>query len=140
MKEIRTIKMVEQTEVKFIANDGKEFLGENAERECGDYERRMNEDQVKKAFERLDGLKIKIPAVNWFNDEAEFWKITLNSKKDFLAMTDYFEVVYHCYSYDGVSEPTEYPCTMTVAVGYDYYSEYNADLKEELQKVIDQLS
>ena len=42
MKEIRTIKMVEQTEVKFVADDGKEFIGENAERDCRDYERQKD--------------------------------------------------------------------------------------------------
>ena len=139
MKEIREIKMVEQVNVKFVANDGKEFVGENAEKECATYERRMNEAQVKKAFERLGGTKIPMPFVNFFTDDAEFWEITLNSKKDYLAMTDFFEVVYNCCeSY--MKEPEAYPYTMTVVVGYDWYDEYTQNLKKDLQKALEQLS
>ena len=139
MKEIRTIKMVEQTEVKFIAEDGKEFIGENAEQECKTHERRMHEDQVKREFEKLGAVKIDIPMANWYIDEAMFWRVKLNSKKDYLTIQDYFEVVYQlseCY----MTEPKEYPYTMTVALGYDYYDEYRSNIKEELQKALDQLN
>ena len=50
MKEIRTIKFVEQTEVKFVADDGREFIGENAERDCRDYERTQDRKKVEQAF------------------------------------------------------------------------------------------
>ena len=138
MKEIRTIKMVERTEVKFVADDGKEFIGENAEKECKAYERRMNEDVIKKEFNKLNGVKISIPAVNLFYDEAEFWKITLNSKKDYITMTDYFETIYYC-NCCYMEEPREYPYTMIAVVGYDWYDEYRNNLKAELQKAIEQL-
>ena len=139
MKEIRTIKMVEQTEVKFVADDGKEFVGENAERNCRDYERQRDEAKVKEAFERLDLIKISIPILNWYNDGAEIWNVTLNNKAEYFAMTDYLKVIYNCY--DICTEmPDAFPCTKTVAVGYDYAYYYSGDVKEELQKALEQLA
>lgn len=139
MKEIRTIKMVEQTEVKFVADDGKEFVGANAENDCATYERQKNTNKVKEAFERLDAVNLKIPMINWYCDEAEVWRIVLESKKDYLAMTDYFKVVDNCY--DNYTEmPKEFPYTMTVLVGYDYFSEYSGNIKEELEKALEQFN
>lgn len=139
MKEIRTVKMVEVTDVKFVADDGKEFVGENAEVNCMTYERQKNENKVKEAFDRLDAVKVNIPLVNWFCDEAEVWKIVLESKRDYLAMTDYFKVVDNCY--DNYTEmPREFPYTMTVVVGYDYFDEYKDDIKGALQKALEQFN
>lgn len=137
MKEIRTIKMVEQTEVKFIANDGKEFVGENAEQRCATYERQKNEAQVKAEFERLDAVEIKMPMLDWFCCESEVWKIKLESKKDYYTMTDYFKVVKYCC--DNYTEmPKEFPCTMIIMKGYECISDHCGDLKFELKKVLEQ--
>jgi hypothetical protein len=138
MKEIREIKMVEQVSVKFVADDGKEFVGENAERDCRDYERTRDEKKVKEAFERLDATKIYMPTVNWHCDAAETWKVVLNSKRDYIAMTDYFKEVLGCY--DNYTEaPKEYPYTMIVMRGWECFDEYGCDIKVELQKVLEQL-
>lgn len=139
MKEIRTVKMVEQTEVKFVADDGKEFIGENAERNCRDYERQRDEEKVKEAFKRLDLIKISIPILNWYNDGAEIWKVTLNNKAEYFAMTDYLKVVYNCYDIN-LEMPDSFPCTKTVASNYDYAYYYDDDIKEELQKALEQLA
>lgn len=139
MKEIRTVKMVEVTDVKFVADDGKEFVGENAEFNCANYERRKNVSKVKETFERLDAVNVNIPIVNWFCDEAEIWKIVLESKKDYIAMVDYFKVVNNC-SDDYTEMPKTFPYAMTVVVGYDYFDEYNGDIKEALQKALEQLN
>ena len=138
MKEIRTIKMVEQTEVKFVADDGKEFIGENAERECRDYERIRDEKKVEVAFKRLDATELKMPFIEWWSDENRFWKIILNSKSDYIAMMDYFKVVRNAYSFE-IDEPTAYPYTMMVSESYEYICEYRRDLKEELQEALKQL-
>lgn len=138
MKEIRRIKMVEVEEVKFVADDGTEFTGENAERDCCDYERQKDEKKVKEAFERLDVTEIHMPMLDWFCSESEIWKIKLESKKDYYTMTDYFKVVrYCCDNYTEV--PKEFPCTMIVMKGYECISDYCGDLKENLQKMIEQL-
>lgn len=139
MKEIRTIKMVEQTEVKFVADDGKEFVGEHAERECCDYERTRDKKKVEQAFKRLDAVELKMPFVEWWSDDNGFWKILLNSKSDYIAMLDYFKVVRDVYD-SSIEEPTAYPYTMIVSESYDYICEYKRDLKEELQKALEQLS
>ena len=138
MKEIREIKMVEQVSVKFVADDGKEFVGENAERRCYDYERTRNEKSVKEAFERLDAKEIDMPIVSWHCDAAETWKIVLNSKQDYFAMTDYFKVILGCC--DIYTEiPKEFPYTMIVVKGWECIGEYEYDLKLGLQKALEQL-
>ena len=139
MKEIRTIKMVEVTDVKFIADDGKEFVGDNAERDCRDYERTKDVERVKKAFNRLEATELNIPLVEWVNCDCGFWKILLNSKSDYVAMMDYFDVIRNIYD-NNIKEPSEYPYTMTVYESYDYACEYDRDIKEDLQKALEQFN
>lgn len=139
MKEIRTIKMVEVTDVKFVADDGKEFVGVNAERDCRDYERTRDVNKVKKAFERVDMVELKLPFVDWFSDDYGFYMVQLNSKSDFIAMMDYFNVVWNIYD-NSIKAPTAYPYTMTVSHSYDYVCEYNGNIKEELRKALEQLN
>lgn len=140
MKEIRTIKMVEQTEVKFVADDGKEFIGENAERDCRDYERQKDVREVKERFERLNKTKIDMPLIDWFTDETDIWKIVLESKQDYYSMTDYFKVCVHSGYFDNYTElPNEFPYTMIVVDTYDYIDEPKLNLKESLQKTLEQL-
>lgn len=138
MKEIREIKMVEQVSVRFVADDGKEFVGENAERDCRDYERTRDKKKVEDAFKRLDSIELKTPFVSWFGDEYGYRKILLNSKSDFYAMMDYYNVVWDVYD-NSIEEPAEYPYTMIVSEGCDYVCEYQRDIKAELQKALEQL-
>ena len=139
MKEIRTIRMVEQTEIKFVADDGTEFVGENAERNCRDYERTKDKKRVEEAFQRLDAMELKMPFVDWWSDDFGFWKIVLNSKNDYYAMMDYFNVVWEVYD-NYIEEPKTYPYTMIVSESCDYVTEYTRDIKEELQKALEQLN
>lgn len=138
MKEIRTIKMVEQTEVKFIADDGKEFIGENAERECATYERQCNEAKVEAAFKRLDAKRIDMPMLDWYCEAADVWKIVLESERDYWSMVDYFKVVERCCD-DYTEMPKEFPCTMIVQKGWECFSDYAGNLKEQLEKAWEQL-
>ena len=138
MKEIRTIKMVEQTEVKFVADDGKEFTGVNAERECATYERQKNKAAVEDAFARLDAVKVKADFIDWFSCGCELWKIKLNSKKDYFSMVDYFTGNHHYF--DNYTEiPTEFPYTMFVTRFEECINEYKGDIKAELLKAYEQL-
>ena len=139
MKEVRETKLVEQTTVKFVANDGKEFQGEDAENLCREYERKNNEELVKKEFSKLGAVQISIPMANWFSDEAEFWKVPLTSKRDYIAMKDFFEVVQRCTECY-MEEPKEYPHTMIAVLGYDWYDEYRNDIKADLEKALEQLN
>ena len=138
MKEIRTIKMVEQTEVKFVADDGMEFIGENAERKCVEYERTRSRVKVEGAFKRLDAKRIDMPMLDWYCEAADVWKIVLESEKDYWSMVDYFKVVEGCC--DNYTEmPKEFPCTMIVQKGWECFSDYCGNLKEQLQKALEQL-
>lgn len=138
MKEIREIKMVEQVSVKFVADDGREFIGENAERDCRDYERTRDAKKVEEAFERLDAVEMEMPMLDWFCSESEVWKVKLDSKKDYYTVVDYFKVVRYCC--DNYTEmPKEFPCTMIVMKGYECISDYCGDLKGKLQKMLEQL-
>lgn len=138
MVEIRTVKMVEQTEIKFIADDGKEFIGLTAKQDCETYERQRNKKAVESAFERLDAKAFNLPILKWFSDDYEVWKIVLESKKDYFAMIDYFKVIKFCYDID-ITMPDSFPCTMTLAKSYEYVSEYCGNLKEELCKLMSEL-
>ena len=139
MKEIRTIKMVEVTDIKFVADDGTEFVGENAERDCRTHERTCDMNKVKKAFERVDMIELDVPFVSWFSDEYALYRVQLNSKADFIAMMDYFNVVWSVYD-NYIKAPTAYPYTMTVSYCCDCVNEYNGDIKAELQKALEQLN
>lgn len=132
MKEIRTIKMVEQTLVKFIANDGKEFENEN---ECAAYERRMDKEKCEKEFKKLKPTLISIPFTDW-GCPLEVYKITLNHESDLYIIEDYMKA--DC-SYRDVdlryNKPTEYPCTRILLVdeGYANFSSMTVDdVKQKL--------
>jgi hypothetical protein len=143
MKEIKTIKMVEQTEVKFIADDGREFIGENAEYECKTYERRCNRERVIDAFDRLDVQRIDLPLVEfWYGDYTRLWKVTLHSKRDYLAFVDYLIVEMGVYKGDmSFEEPKAYPYTTLVGAGCEWAYEYGGvdQMKEQLNKMMEQL-
>lgn len=133
MKEVRTIKMVEQTEIKFIADDGKEFCGYNAENDCRQYELQNNAALVKDNFERLNTVKIDFPLLDWFCDESEFWKIKLESKKDYFSMIDYFKIVHNRYTDIGM--PKEYPYTMHIILGYEDAWEYCGNIEKMRERM-----
>lgn len=142
MTKIINTKMVEQTEIKFIANDGKEFIGENAEYECNTYERRLNEDKVKDAFKRLNCINLRTPLIEFFyGDYGDLFQVELTSKQDYYTLIDYLVVCEGCYSNDvHIQEPKEYPCTTLVGLGCEWACEYGGNLKEELQKLLEKLN
>jgi hypothetical protein len=131
--------MVEQTEVKFVADDGKEFTGINAEYECKVYERQKDQKKIELKFQRLNTKEIYIPVVAWYRcEDAALWKVELKSKEDYFTVYDYFKVVRNCYEVY-IDEPKEYPCTLTLCEDCEYIGEYRGDLVTELQKVIEEL-
>lgn len=139
MKEIRTIRMVEQTTVKFIANDGKEF---DNEKDCAAYERRLDKERCAKEFRKLDAVLIKFPFTGW-GCPIDVYKVTLNGMVDIDTIMDYF-VTKHpyidCDLYHG--RPTEYPCTRFIVAdeGYvGYYSATPEDIKNQLIEALAKL-
>ena len=131
MKEIRTIKMVEQTEVKFVANDGREFSGRDAERECVMYEAKLDKQKTEFEFAKLDAEKINFPFISWVGCNAELWRITLESKKDYLAMVAYFKLQHSNYFDCYVDEPKIYPCEKFIVDFEECLNDYSGDLRAE---------
>ena len=138
MEEIRTTKLVEQTTVVFVADDGKRFVGEYAERDCRDYERRKDKERIKEAFARLESKEIKLSPLRWFSDDYGFLKVTLNNRNDFITLIDYLKVLWSIYDCH-IDEPTSYPYNMTIGYGYDWASEYKYDLKAGLEETLKSL-
>lgn len=134
-------KMVEQTTVKYVADDGKEFVGESAKLECECHERRANRTKVEKAFKRLNATELSIPFIEFFyGDESGLLQVELTSKADYYTLIDYLVVVCGCYESDlWIDEPKEYPATKLIARGCEWANEYKNDLKEQLQKTLEQL-
>lgn len=142
MKEIRTIKMVEVEEVKFIAEDGTEFIGENAENKCKEFERVQNEEKVKNEFRKLKPTYLNLPTVNWFSCDSEVILITVKNEIDFdITIKDYFHIKSPRWMDLSVFEdkkPTEYPCELVFISGEEWVDIYSnkEKLKDELQTVL----
>ena len=139
MKEIRETKLVEQTTVRFIANDGTEFMDEQ---ECIIYERRLNKEKLEKEYKKLNPIEITIPFLDW--DPMWVTKITLKTEADFDTVVDYFESTSRWMDTCGLTEnkPAEFPATMLIANGEEWVnvpSETVEDVKRDLLKAYEQL-
>ena len=90
MKEIRETKMVEQTTVKFIANDGKEFATEN---ECKVYEMSLRERGTEAMF---GAISVMLPDkfADWYRDAAEIRLVTIKSESDWITTLAAYNNVY----------------------------------------------
>lgn len=138
MREVRTIKMVEVTDIVFFAEDGTQFVGDNAEKACRDYERTCDKNKVKAAFERLTYRELDIPLMDWFSCESACYRVELTCKSDYVAMMDYLTVCRDvCEIY--INEPTVYPHTMFVIDNCGYIDEYRGDLEVDCKKLLEQL-
>ena len=130
MKELRITKMVEQTTVKFIAEDGTEFLEERA---CKDYERRLAKEKIANRYRsKIRIAELKFPYMDC-NGELDVDLIRLNSYEDYETVVDYLKNwsewidVY-------TEEPGEYPCVKIL--GYnDGWADFGYD-GENIQELI----
>jgi hypothetical protein len=127
MKEIRTVKMVESVEVKFFADDGKEFA---TEQECRVYEMQKDKDKLKMMYEELNPIYIKSDILDWFCCDSGIDVVTVNSKREFNIVKAYFK--HSPYVDFEVEEPKEYPKTLTIRWSCDYISE--ASLEKEFMR------
>jgi hypothetical protein len=107
MKELRIIKLVEQTEVKFIADDGSEFTTETA---CKDYEKRTRCDEITREFERLTHHFINTSLLDfYYYSECDIISVTLYDKRDYNTLMDYLIYVRRVWDKQCIPEPTAYP-------------------------------
>ena len=137
MKEIRETKLVEQTTVKFIAVDGKEFTNE---KECLTHERRLDEGRVKRAFEKLIKEKFSFDFVNFFMGENNFYILDLERAEDFYTAEDYFTINNKFDIY--LTEPNKFPATILVFEHSDYVDQIrNIDeFKTNIAEILDKLN
>ena len=147
MKEIRITKMVEQTEVKFVADDGMEFIGANAEQECKIYERTQNEEKVVNEFKKLKPKWITVPLVDWVGcGENEVISVTVNDEIEFdTTVKDYYYIkspTYMDFSAFESKKPTSFPANIILVSGYEWVDIFGSaeDFKEALMKTIEQLN
>lgn len=137
MKEIRETKLVEQTTVKFIAVDGKEFTNE---KECLTHERRLDQGRVKRAFEKLIKEKFSFDFINYFMGDNNFYILDLERREDFYTVEDYFTI--NNYFDIDLTEPEKFPAKIIVFDHSDYVDQIrNIDeFKTNIAEVLDKLN
>lgn len=142
MTKLVETKMVEQTNIKFIADDGREFATET---ECKNYERTQNEEKVINEFNRLNPKWIDVPIVDWFSCENEVISVTVKSEIEFnTTVRDYYYIKsprymdFECFE---SKKPKEFPADIVLVSGCEWVDIFgsNEDLKEALQKTIEQI-
>ena len=137
MKEIRTVKMVEQVEIKFFADDGKEFT---TEQECRVYELQKEKDKLKMMYEALNPICVTSKVLDWFCCDSGIDVVTVNSQKDYNIVKAYLRHSSYC-DWD-VKEPDEYPKTLTIYWNDGYTGEPNFDkefMRNEFLRLADML-
>ena len=137
IKEIKK-ELVEQITIKYIAKNGKEFTGPDAERECDRYERRLDREAIEKEFKKLNPVYLYDPLVDWVNCDTEMFLVTLNNKVDYeVRLMDYID---GAYKEVVLNEPESYPCKKLIINMESYAGEYSKeDAKNELIKLISKL-
>lgn len=135
MKEIRITKMVEQTTVTFEANDGKQFTGENAERNCKNYEMQLNKELCEKEFKKLKPIFLDESIFGWFGGDGCQQLIIVNLKDqcDFDCLRNYCESQSRYMEFD-IDEPQEYPKQMVVSMDEGWTCEYRKGLSALTQQ------
>lgn len=129
MKEIRITKMVEQTTVTFEANDGKKFTGENAERDCKNYEMQLNKELCEKEFKKLKPIFLDEDIMSWFsgNECDQFIIVNLKDENDFDCLKNYIQSHNKYMEFD-IEEPQKYPQQMVVSMSESWTCEYRRGL------------
>lgn len=139
-------KMVEQTTIKFVAEDGKVFTGDNAEFDCAEYERTRNRDKVVTEFKKLRPKFIEIPLLDWFYGcDSEIISINVKDEIEYeTTVKDYFTAKSRYMDFEGFvyKKPKTFPCNIILVSGsewVDVYAGGEEELKTELLKLVAKL-
>ena len=128
MKEIRETKMVEQTTVKFVADDGKEF---DDSLECEIYEAKKNR---KLLFAKLSVFmhQVKLPFFDWLYYKV--YELTPRNEEDLINLYSYYGDLY----WDGFEEMCK-QCpigeTVTLVCNDDWMNFYKANVNDEIKEL-----
>lgn len=137
MKEIRTIKMIEQVEVKYFADDGKEFATEH---ECRVYEMQQDKDKLKRMYEELNPICITSQVLDWFSCDSGIDIVTVNNQREYNIAKAYLQ--HSPYVDWDVDEPKEYPATLTLYWNDGYVGKPSFDkefMRNEFLRLADML-
>ena len=137
MKEIRTVKMVEQVEVKFFADDGKEFA---TEQECRVYEMQKDSEKLLRMYEELNPIRLKSNVLEWFCCDSGMDVVTVNSQRDYNIAKAYLK--HSSYVDWDIEEPSEYPSTLTIFWSDGYIGQPKFDkefIRNEFLRLADML-
>lgn len=124
MKEIIETKWVEQKTVKYVADDGREFIDE---RDCRSYELSQDRDKIKLMYESLNPVTAGSNVMDWFESGATVDVVVSHSERDFDIIKAYFESV--CFEID-LAEPNEYPHRHVIFSSENYASEPGFTVKQ----------
>ena len=139
MKEIITVKMVEQKEVKYIADDGKVF---DKEYDCIKHEAGKRTKEVNMRFGLLDRKTLEVPIADWYRCEGSTYKLTLYNRDDLDAFVNYYLVNNFLVDYikEVVAMVDSYPYTTIVDEGYESIAFVNIDkFRNSVNKLIKDL-
>ena len=141
MTKVIETKMVEQTTVKFIAEDGKEFVGDFAEVECKSYELYKNRNKVADKFMRLCPVTLIPNITEWVNSNAIYRLIRLETERDFEeTLMEYAEVDFEDSYNLREAKPKSFPCDVVLFEDDGYIGIYGtkekfiSELEDTLQK------
>ena len=125
MKEIRETKMVEQTTVKYVADDGKEFTDKV---ECDCYERNK-EREILEAKLKPIMTEIEVPVLNWFGKYA--YKVKARNTDDVINLyAQYNEGSYYFKEFEDFFEIGK---TVYLIIDDYYPCFYSNNLEDELK-------
>lgn len=116
MKVVKTVKMGKDVDIEAFADDGKKFVGKNAERECVIYERTKERQKVENEFKKLKPVWLYIELVELVSD-AEIVAVTVKNESDYdITVKDYvsdewvdLEGFYH-------GKPEQFPADIVIVI------------------------
>lgn len=121
MKVVKTVKMVEQVDVEVFADDGKKFVGENAEKECVVYERTKDRQKVENEFKKLKPVWLELDPVDIVHGEAKIIAVTVKDEIEYdVIIRDYFKNQYMEMDCFDESKPKQFPANLVFFTSYDY--------------------
>lgn len=116
MKVVKTVRMVEQVDVEVFADDGKKFVGENAEMECLVYERTKDRKKVENEFKKLKPVWLNIDLVEMVND-AEIVAVTVKDEFDYdITVKDYVRDKWVDLDNFDHDKPKQFPADIVIAI------------------------
>ena len=130
MKEIKKFEVIISNKTTaWVAKDGTEFIGDDAKRNCFQYELKNDRAYCYKEYQKLNPTLLDSYLIRYIGLEATFAIVNLKNSKDYDIFKQY--TLHECNitdrSYD-IKEPKKYPYTM-IALRYpDYVYEYDNDL------------